>query len=102
MARKVEAFDLVCAISEYGRSQLMRFSEPRHWQKLRVVRLGVDCEVFTSAVSIQPSAVSRLCRWGRLAAVKGFEVLIAAVGRLVNEGGTSGCGSQATASRANG
>lgn len=47
LARKVEAFDLVCAISEYGRSQLMRFSEPRHWQKLRVVRLGVDCEVFT-------------------------------------------------------
>ena len=86
LARKVEAFDLVCAISEYGRSQLMRFSEARHWHKLRVVRLGVDCEVFTPrAFRYNPSPFEILTA-GRLAPVKGFEVLIAAVERLVREG----------------
>ena len=76
----------MCAISEYGRSQLMRFSEPRHWQKLRVVRLGVDCEVFAPRPFRYNPAPFEIVAVGRLAAVKGFEVLIGAVGRLVSEG----------------
>ena len=86
LACKVEAFDLVCAISEYGRSQLMRFSEPRHWHKLRVVRLGVDCHAFEPRAFRSNPAPFEIVSVGRLAAVKGFEVLIAALGRLVKEG----------------
>jgi colanic acid/amylovoran biosynthesis glycosyltransferase len=83
LARKVEAFDRVCAISEYGRNQLMRVSDKRHWNKLRVVRLGVDGRVFAPRpFRCNPEAFEILTA-GRLAAVKGVDVLIGAMERLV-------------------
>jgi len=85
LGRKVEAFDLVVAISEYGRSQLMRFSEARHWHKLRVVRLGVDCQVFAPRPFRYNPAQFEILTAGRLAQVKGIEVLIGAIERLVGE-----------------
>lgn len=86
LARKVDAFDRICAISEYGRSQLMRFSDARHWAKLRVVRLGVDCVRFAPRPFRYNPAPYEILSVGRLAPVKGFEVLIAAIERLVGEG----------------
>jgi colanic acid/amylovoran biosynthesis glycosyltransferase len=85
LARKVAAFDRVCAISEYGRSQLMRYSDKRYWNKLRVVRLGVDGRVFAPRpFRCNPEAFEILTA-GRLAAVKGVDVLIGAMERLVAE-----------------
>ena len=85
LARKVGAFDLLFAISEYGRSQLMRFSEARHWSKLRVVRLGVDCQVFAPRPFRYNPVQFEILTAGRLAAAKGIEVLIGAMEKLARE-----------------
>ncbi len=85
LGRKVAAFDLVCAISEYGRSQLMRFSDPQYWYKLRVVRLGVDVERYAPRPFRYNPAPFEILTVGRLAPVKGLHVLVGAVDRLVRE-----------------
>ncbi len=86
LRRKVAAFDLVCAISEFGRSQLMRFSEPRDWGKLRVARLGVDPETYAPRPFRYNPSPFEIVSVGRLAPVKGQLVLIAALERLVRAG----------------
>jgi len=83
LAQKVQAFDLVCAISEYGRSQLMRFSDSRHWSKLRVARLGVDVEVYAPRPFRYNPATFEILTVGRLAPVKGLHVLLGAFARLI-------------------
>ena len=83
LRQKVQAFDLVCAISEYGRDQLTRCSGARGWNKLRVVRLGVDPEVYAPRpFRYNPSPFEIICV-GRLAQVKGQRVLIGAIERLI-------------------
>lgn len=83
LAQKVQAFDLVCAISEYGRSQLMRFSDSRHWAKLQVARLGVDVEVYAPRPCRYNPATFEILTVGRLAPVKGLRVLLGAFERLI-------------------
>ena len=83
LREKVRAFDLVCAISEYGRGQLMRVSDSRDWNKLRVARLGVDAEIYAPRpFRYNPSPFEILCA-GRLAPMKGQRVLIGTIARLV-------------------
>lgn len=86
LPQKVAAFDLICAISDYGRSQLMRFSDPVHWNKLCVVRLGVDPELYSPRPFRNDPAPFEIISVGRLAPVKGLHVLVAAVDGLVREG----------------
>jgi len=47
LREKVASAQFVRAISDYGASQLMRASDPEHWPKIEVVRLGVDTAIFT-------------------------------------------------------
>jgi colanic acid/amylovoran biosynthesis glycosyltransferase len=85
LREKIEAFDLLCAVSEYGRGELMRLSERKQWNKLRVSRLGVDPEVYTPRpFRYNPSPFEIICV-GRLAKVKGQDVLIGALDRLVRQ-----------------
>jgi glycosyltransferase involved in cell wall biosynthesis len=86
LREKIEAFDLLFSISDYGRSQLMRFSDREQWSKFRVCRLGVDPAVYgPRPFRENPSPVEILCV-GRLARVKGQHLLIAALDRLVRQG----------------
>jgi glycosyltransferase involved in cell wall biosynthesis len=86
LREKIEAFDLLCAISEYGRGQLMRLSDRKQWNKLRVSRLGVDPAVYAPRpFRYNPSPFEIVCV-GRLARVKGHAVLIAAVARMARQG----------------
>src|ERR1700733_9067179 len=50
LRRKVEHVLFVVCISDYCRSQVMKVSDPAHWSKLRVVRLGVDLQAFVPAL----------------------------------------------------
>jgi glycosyltransferase involved in cell wall biosynthesis len=85
LREKVRAFDVVCAISDYGRDQLTRCSDSRDWNKLRVVRLGVDPEVYAPRpFRYNPTPFEIICV-GRLAPVKGQRVLIGAMSRLIAE-----------------
>ncbi len=86
LAQKIARAMFVCAISHYGRSQLMRASDPKHWDKLEVAPLGVDSSVFLPRPHREsPRQIELLCV-GRLAAAKAQQVLLAAVDRLVRQG----------------
>ncbi|KQS04178.1 hypothetical protein ASG11_07875 [Sphingomonas sp. Leaf357] len=71
----------VMAISSYGRSQLMRWSDPAHWHKIRIVPCGVD-RVFTQAIAPRADDGKTLCCVARLSAQKGIPLLIDAVSEL--------------------
>jgi len=75
----------VVAISSFGRSQLMRWSDPAHWGKLAVVRCGVDA-LFTDEPPVGDRAAPQLACVARLSAQKGLPLLIDAAARLVRDG----------------
>ncbi len=86
LAEKIRAFHLLCAISEYGRSQLMKFSEPVEWTKFHVARLGVDPALYAPRPLRENPSPFEILFVGRLAPVKGPSVLVAAMDRLVRQG----------------
>jgi glycosyltransferase involved in cell wall biosynthesis len=86
LREKIEAFDLICTISEYGRSQLMSSSDKSQWNKLRVARLGVDPTLYTPRPPRENPSLFEILFVGRLAPVKGPHVLVAALDRLLREG----------------
>jgi colanic acid/amylovoran biosynthesis glycosyltransferase len=86
LREKVQASVLTCAISNYGRSQILRNSPYAHWPKVVVSRLGVDVSVFAPGLAREhPSPVELLCV-GRLAPVKAQHVLIDALAVLAGQG----------------
>jgi colanic acid/amylovoran biosynthesis glycosyltransferase len=78
---KIADAAFVAAISNYGRSQLMRWSDWRDWPKIRIVRCGLDTEFIAAAPSPMPGQ-HRLCYVGRLSAQKGLPILIDAVAAM--------------------
>jgi glycosyltransferase involved in cell wall biosynthesis len=86
LTEKIRAFQLLCTISEYGRSQLMRFSDQTAWAKFRVARLGVDPTLYVPRPFRENPCPFEILFVGRLVPVKGLFILIAALDRLVREG----------------
>lgn len=86
LAHKVAHARFVCAISYYGRSQLMKASEPRHWDKLEVNPLGVDCARFLPPPHRRDRSPFEVLCVGTLTPSKGLPLLINAVDRLVRQG----------------
>ncbi len=75
----------IVAISDHTRSQLMRHVAPQHWEKISVIRCGIDLDFF----EMQPTREAdppRVLFVGRLDPVKGVSVLLAAVRLLVERG----------------
>ncbi|WP_432494365.1 glycosyltransferase [Kineococcus auxinigenes] len=82
---KIRSADAVACISDFCRSQLMRHSDPTHWDKLHLVRMGVDADRFADASSeraARPPGPLRVLFVGRLVPEKGPSVLLEAVARL--------------------
>lgn len=86
IGEKVARARFLCAISQYARSQLMKASDPRYWDRLEVSPLGVDCGVFLPRARLEnPERFEILCV-GRLAPAKAQHLLLGAIGRLVRDG----------------
>jgi glycosyltransferase involved in cell wall biosynthesis len=86
LAEKVARARFVVAISDYGKSQIMRAADPTHWEKVVVCRLGVDVSLFKPAlVSTSADAFEIVCV-ARLAPVKAQLLLIRAVVELKRRG----------------
>jgi len=83
---KVAAAKFICAISNYGASQLMKASDPQLWHKVEVSRLGVDTSVFLPRPHRQKPERLELLSVGSLVPPKGHPILISAMARLVHEG----------------
>lgn len=74
----------VC-VSSFGRSQLMRWSLPAEWPKIKLIRCGVD-GAFLELTPQLPSSEPRLVCVGRLDEHKAQIVLVAAARRLYESG----------------
>jgi glycosyltransferase involved in cell wall biosynthesis len=81
---KVRHAAFAVAISNFGRSQLLRWAEPRDWQKVYVVRCAVD-ESFLRAPVVPPPDDPRLVCVARFGETKGHLLLIDAAARLARE-----------------
>lgn len=79
LAEKTARAAFVACISHFARSQAMLFSDPAHWGKLKIVHCGVLPGLYDAGPAEAGEAGSmRLLFVGRLAAIKGLRVLLAA------------------------
>ena len=83
---KVRTAEVVCAISYFGRSQIMLWSSPSDWHKLEVTPLGVEIADWKAAEFREHPAPLELITVGRLVEVKGYPLLLDAVAQLIREG----------------
>jgi glycosyltransferase involved in cell wall biosynthesis len=85
LALKMQEADTVVCISQFARGQLMRISDPVHWPKLRLCRLGVAPAQFQFALR-ERGSVPRLLCVGRLTPAKCQVLLVQACARLAEAG----------------
>jgi glycosyltransferase involved in cell wall biosynthesis len=81
---KISRASFVVAVSEYGRSQLLRWSRYPDWPKVHVVHCGVDDAFLNPPLTPVPDTPRLVCV-GRLAEQKGQLVLVEAAARLATE-----------------
>jgi len=82
---KIAEARLAVAISSFGRSQLMRWSDPAHWDKLAVVRCGVDAD-FLETTPRPAASAPHFAAVARLNGQKGLPVLVEAAALLKARG----------------
>lgn len=80
---KIERATFTAAVSDYGRSQLLRWARPRDWPKVKIVRCGVDARFLAPSLKPAPSQPRLVCV-GRLVAEKGLLTLMEAVRALTD------------------
>ncbi|HYO11374.1 MAG TPA: glycosyltransferase [Tepidisphaeraceae bacterium] len=85
LGEKVRRSDFAVVISEYGKSQLCRWSDVRDWDKIKVVHCGLDGQ-FLDVAKVPPPAAPRLVCVGRLGEQKGQLVLMEAAAKLARDG----------------
>ncbi len=85
LAGKVADARVAVAISSYGRSQLMRWSDPVDWPRIIVARCGVDASFLDAAPPPAPDA-PRFAAVARLSGQKGLPLLVEAAALLKARG----------------
>ena len=85
LAGKVRHAKFAVAISSYGRSQLWRWADFGDWDKIEVVRCGVDAQFLGGDPTPVPDSAEFACV-GRLAEQKGQMVLVRAAKILRDAG----------------
>lgn len=84
---KIEDAKFAVAISDFGRSQLMRLSDSSRWNHIHVVRCGVDLAVYEPPPGRSGSATAAEVLFvGRLLHGKGLSLLLEAVAELRRRG----------------
>ena len=82
---KLEMSEFAVCVSQFGRSQLMRWSRPELWPKIKLVHCGLDDKFLAGPPPPIPQEPRFTCV-GRLSVEKAQLVLVAAVRRLRDEG----------------
>jgi colanic acid/amylovoran biosynthesis glycosyltransferase len=85
LREKIARAAFVVGVSSFGRSQLYRYCAAKDWDKVQVVRCGVDASYMAHEPSPVPD-VPRLVSVGRLSEQKGQLLLVEAAAQLKNEG----------------
>jgi len=77
LGEKVHRSAFAVTISDFGRSQLYRWSEPGDWSKIHVIRCGLDM-AFLDVPSTPVPSTNRFVSIGRLSEQKGQLILLEA------------------------
>ncbi|MFT4539649.1 MAG: colanic acid/amylovoran biosynthesis glycosyltransferase [Planctomycetota bacterium] len=85
LTEKIHRSRFCCCISHNGRSHLYRWSDPRFWDKIELMRCGVD-EVFLKDEEHPIPETNRIVCVARLSPVKGHLLLLDSCKELVDEG----------------
>jgi glycosyltransferase involved in cell wall biosynthesis len=85
LERKIAQAKFVVAISDFGRSQLLRLLPAGEWKKIEVVRCGLDADLLNTATQPIPD-LPRLVCIGRLSEQKGHGVLLEAAAIVAKDG----------------
>jgi glycosyltransferase involved in cell wall biosynthesis len=85
LTEKYENATFVVAVSDFGRCQVWRWTDPKHWDKVHVVRCGVD-ETFLRAEPEPVADTNRLVLVAGLAPQKGHLFLLRALAELARFG----------------
>jgi glycosyltransferase involved in cell wall biosynthesis len=87
LKEKVEQAKFILCISNFCRSQLMRLAAPEHWDKMHVVRLGIDPNIFVpTRKESKPDGTLEILCVGRLVPSKGQLILLQACDLLHGRG----------------
>lgn len=86
LATKVHEAAFVVAISQFGRSQIWRWTPSADWDKVQVVHCALEPGFFADTAALAPCANQRLVCVSRISAQKGQLVLIDALARLRQQG----------------
>lgn len=82
---KIREAAFAVGVSDFGRSQLTRWSDPADWKRIEVVRCGVD-RALLDIPPAAPVAAPRLVSVGRLCVEKAQHVLVDAAACLAERG----------------
>ncbi len=85
LKEKLERAKFAVCVSSYGRAQLMRWSDPKDWNKIFVVHCGLD-DKFLDGPCLKPCASNRFVCVGRLGEHKAQLILLGAVRELQANG----------------
>jgi colanic acid/amylovoran biosynthesis glycosyltransferase len=86
LQEKIRAADFIFCIGTYAKSQLMRLSDPIHWNKIHIAPLGVDPSRYEKKhVQYTGWPIHILCV-GRLTPAKGQHILISAAQKMLQQG----------------
>lgn len=77
LPEKIARAKFIFCISNFCRSQVMKYSQPSHWKKLHVLRLGVDPDEFRPAPK-NADSVLNIVSVGRMVPAKGQLILLQA------------------------
>jgi colanic acid/amylovoran biosynthesis glycosyltransferase len=87
LAEKLRRARFVICISDFTRSQLMSLCEPEHWEKLRVIHVGIPIGQFTDdGAARREQEVPTVLFVGRQVPEKGQGVLLEAMRLLAERG----------------
>ncbi len=86
LTQKIKAASFVAGVSSFGISQLRRLVEPEYWERIRIVRCGVE-KAFYEGGSPPPPPDARFVCIGRLSEQKGQLTLIEAAVEVKRRGG---------------
>ena len=85
LGHKAAQAAFVATISHYGRSQMMRWTPAAMWDKLKVVRCGLDSSFFPETLTAVVDTDQLVCV-GRLSEQKGQLLLLDAIAAVVRNG----------------
>jgi len=87
LERKIALASFAVAASDYCRSQLLRWSAHADWERVHVVRCGLD-ESYLAAPAAAPELARRFVLIGRMSPEKGHSIALRALALLARGGET--------------